>query len=150
MVLRQKDSDYANPSSLSGRIAVGESKTTITIPIKTDSLNEGNETFNLTLSNLMNAVFTGGKTTLEQQITIVDNEMPTLQFTNQSYSVNETETEIEVSVELTGATGTSVSFTYEIIDVSTKSGDYSVVTSDLSGNDSSRYDGRFINNYYNK
>ena len=81
----------------------------------------------------MNAVFDGGGTTLVQEITIIDNEMPTLSFKGEPFSVAETGTEIEIPVELTGPTGSDVIFTYEIINGTTKVGDYSVTPSDLSG-----------------
>ena len=128
-----KDQDYENPSSLKGMIEAGSTITTITIPITSDMLNEGNETFNLTLSSLSGAVFEGGETTLVQEITIVDDEIPVLAFTNESFTVNEAGAEIVVSVELTGSTDSTVSFIYEILDVSTTDEDYSVITSDLSG-----------------
>ena len=37
-------------------IPIGSTETTITIPVTSDILNEGNEAFNLTLSNIDNAV----------------------------------------------------------------------------------------------
>ena len=119
-----KDTDYRDPSSLEGSIAIGETEDTIMIPILTDSLNEGNETFNLTLSNLSGAVFEPRGTTLEQEITIVDNEDPTLMFTSTSFNVAETETDIEVTVQLTGETDSVVSFMYEIVADSAVAADY--------------------------
>ena len=113
-----KDTDYADPTSLSGMIPIGSTETTITIPITSDMLNEGNETFNLTLSNLMHAVLADDDVTeLEQEITIIDDEEPTLKFTKESYSIAEEGTSIDIGVELTGPKATNVSFAYEIIDV---------------------------------
>ena len=111
-----KGNDYENPGSLRGIIAIGAIGTSIHIPILPDNVNEGNETFTLKLSNLSGAVFEGSGTKLEQEITIIDDEMPTLAFTNESFSVLESESNIEVAVELSGPTGLDVSFTYEIID----------------------------------
>ena len=103
-----KNSDYENPASLRGMIPVGSTEATIMIPITTDLLHEGNETFNLTISNIMGAEVAGTEVTLVQEITIVDDETPTLQFTNNTFSVAENGTEVEITVELTGATGTNV------------------------------------------
>ena len=122
-----------NPRSLRGIIAIGTTNTSIHIPILTDTLNEGNETFKLTLSNLSGAVFAGSETKLEQVITIVDDEMPTLAFSSESYSVLESDSSIEISVNLSGPTSSNVSFTYEIIDVTTSTGEDYTVPSDLSG-----------------
>ena len=55
-----KDLDYSNPPNLSGTISIGMTETSIMIPILTDTLNEENETFNLTLDNLSGAVFANG------------------------------------------------------------------------------------------
>ena len=81
-------------------IAIGSTETSIMIPITSDQFNEGNETFNLTLSNLTNSVFTGGVTSLVQEITIVDDEMPTLSFIGEPFSVVENLGQIEVTVAL--------------------------------------------------
>ena len=59
-------------------IAIGGTPPTISIPITSDAIPEGNETFTLTISNLMGAVFAGGGSTLTQIITILDNDVPTL------------------------------------------------------------------------
>ena len=61
--------------------------TTISIPITDDEVEEENETFNLTLSNLVGAVFADSGSELIQEITIIDNdETPqvTIEATTQS------------------------------------------------------------------
>ena len=128
-----KDTDYENPTSLTGRIEVGSTTTTITIPISPDTLNEGNETFNLTLSNLSGAVFEPRGTTLVQEIIIVDNEMPTLLFKGEPFSIAENGTEIEVTVALTGPTSSNVTFAYEIVDGTAIVGTDYTLPSNLTG-----------------
>ena len=63
--------------------------------------------------------------------------MPTLSFKGTPYSVAEDGTSIMVEVELTGATGSDVTFTYEIItgsgDGFATASDYSVIPSALMG-----------------
>ena len=66
--------DYNSPTNLQGEIAIGSTSTTITIPITDDEEVEENETFNLTISNLVNAIFASGGTSLVQEITIVDDD----------------------------------------------------------------------------
>ena len=68
--------DYENPTSLSREIAIGNTTDSIMIPIKSDTLNEGNETFNVTISNLVGAILANNASTLVQEITIIDNEIP--------------------------------------------------------------------------
>ena len=73
-----KDTDYRDPTPLTGTIAIGGDEATISIPILSDNIFEGNETFTLTLSGLTNALLSDGGSTLTQEITIIDDDVPTL------------------------------------------------------------------------
>ena len=66
-----KGDDYRNPTSLQGEIAINSTTTTISIPITDDDVEEENETFNITISNLVGAVFADGGATLVQEITVI-------------------------------------------------------------------------------
>ena len=55
-----------------------------TIRINPDSLNEGNETFAVTLSNANNAKFAGDASSTKVVVTIVDDEVPILSVENLS------------------------------------------------------------------
>ena len=128
-----KNIDYENPTSLKGMIEIGARSTIITVPISSDTLNEGNETFNLTLENLSGAVFAIDNTILVQAITIIDDEMPTLSFIGEPFNQAESGTDVEITVELSGPTDSEVSFIYEIIDTTTTTGNDYTVPEDLSG-----------------
>ena len=87
-------------------IAAGDEEFTIPVIIKDDTDFEGNQTFEVTLSNIRKAVFTGNPSPVEltQTITIVDNEEPTLSLAKTEISVAEDVNggEIELTFELTG------------------------------------------------
>jgi Ca2+-binding RTX toxin-like protein len=85
--------DYSN-SSIVVSFANGETLKTVTIPVVNDTIYEGNETVNLTLSNPTGGATLGTQTTAT--LTIVDNELPPaeLSFNQAIYSVNEDGTPI--------------------------------------------------------
>ena len=111
-------SDYTNPTNLSYSIAPGDTEATISIPITNDVSNEGNETFNFTIVNLTGASFASGAA-LEQTITIVDDEMPRLKFTNATTTVAENVEGnfVYLELSLTGTSDSNVRVNYD-----TKSG----------------------------
>ena len=85
-----KNSDFTEVTNRTETIAIGGSTGSFSIPITDDSALEGNETFNLELSNLVNAsIFTGSSITHTQEVIIVDNELPTLSIANTPLSVVE-------------------------------------------------------------
>ena len=104
----------------------------LTITINNDNENEGNETLYVRLKSLTGAVFASGDM-LDTSVTITDDEIPTLTFTGEPFSVAENLGEIEVMVALTGATSSNVSFTYELITGTATSGVDYTVPSNLSG-----------------
>ena len=106
-----------SPIKTSYTIPLNTTETTITIPILSDTANEGNETFNLTLSNLTGAVFAEG-TSLTQAITIVDDELPVVKFTNLTASIAEDVTDgmVDLDVSLSGATTNPVTVTFATAD----------------------------------
>ena len=105
-------SDY---TATSGTLTfgVGETSKTFTIAIADDSLVEGNETVNLTLSNA-----TGGATLGTQgtaTLTIVDNDAAqpgTLQFSTAAYTVNENQGTATITVTRTGGSNVPVTVNY--------------------------------------
>ena len=68
------ETDYDDPDSLSGSIAIDGDRDTIMIPIINDNSVEENETFTLTLSALSGAVFDGQVSELTEVITIKDDD----------------------------------------------------------------------------
>jgi ELWxxDGT repeat protein len=104
--------DYTN-NSIAVSFANGESSKTIVVPIDNDTLIEGNETVNLTLTNP-----TGGATLGTQQgavLTIVDNDFSNLNpgvlsFTNSTYSFNESGSPVAtVTIDRTGGSDGAIS-----------------------------------------
>ena len=109
-----KFADYNNPTKTRFEIPLGSTEVAIPIPILADTNNEGNETFNLTISNLVGAEFASG-TSLTQTITIVDDESSNSGvFTNDTASVAEDVSSgmIDLEISLTGATANPVTVTY--------------------------------------
>ena len=109
--------DYSNPTQNNFSIARGASKPTnsITIPITSDRDFEGNETFDLILTNLTGATF-GSSATLRQTITIVDDELPVMKMSNRTATVAENIAGgmLDIDVELNGSSSNLVTFDYYI------------------------------------
>ncbi|MGB5299593.1 MAG: Calx-beta domain-containing protein, partial [Thiogranum sp.] len=105
----------------------GETSQTITVPILEDTLNEGDETFTVTLSNAFNA-------TLADDTgvgTITDNDMPILSIDD--VGVVETAGDAVFTVTRAGDTDTVVSVDYTSADVSASAGvDYTTVSGPLT------------------
>jgi ELWxxDGT repeat protein len=102
--------DY-NGVSIPVNFANGETSKTVTIPIVDDTVNEGNETINLTLANPQGGATLGTQTTAV--LTIIDNDQPkpgTIAFTQSSFSINEDGTPVAiVTITRTGGSDGEVS-----------------------------------------
>ena len=123
--------DYENPMRLSREIVIGSTTDSIMIPIKSDTLNEGNETFNFSISNLVGAIFENNASTLVQEITIIDDEIPTVRFMQNNFRVveNVDSEKVDIIVNLSGATNKPVVVRYETEDGSATAGtDYTGIT----------------------
>jgi hypothetical protein len=109
-------SDYNN-AAISVNFANGDTAAkTITIPIVDDTLVEGNETVNLSLTNPTGTSRVTLGTQNTATLNIVDNDFPgTLQFSAPTFSVNEDGTPIAaVTVTRTGGSGGAVSATVNL------------------------------------
>ena len=85
-----KGTDYRDPVSTSGSIAIGNDSDTIMIPIINDADIEENKTFTLTLSALSGAFFVGQGSELTEVITIFDDDsLPTITIAPDSGTVAE-------------------------------------------------------------
>jgi hypothetical protein len=112
--------------------AVGESSKSVSIPILADTIVEGNETVNLTLSNP-----TGGGTlgTIRRSVLfITDNDSNgVLQFKFASFSVGEGTPTATITVTRTGGTYGAVDVTYATSDnTATAGSDYTATSGTLS------------------
>ena len=85
-----KGSDYTEALEAERTLTIsgGDTTQTISIPIRDDSIDEEDETFTLTLSNLSGAVFAEGSN-LPKTITILDNESIFLSISTTDFSVAE-------------------------------------------------------------
>ena len=111
-----KTDDPAASTPTSGTIAVGATSVSvpITVVIVDDTDNEGNQTFDVTLSNIRKAVFDGDPppADLTQTITIVDNEKPTLSLAETAIDVVEDDTDVTITFNMTGTLTQNVDITY--------------------------------------
>ena len=106
--------NYATPTTK--RVSISSGTTgSITIPITDDSLQEGNETFDLTLLNLTGAVFLNSMATLTQTITIRDDEKPLVNFINTEVMVAENVNGgmVNLEVNLSGTSSNVVTLNYQ-------------------------------------
>jgi urease beta subunit len=126
-------SDY---TAVSGRLTfgVGETSKTFTVPITNDTLVEGNETVNLTLSSPTDGATLGNPTTAT--LTIVDDDVAqpgVLQFNTTAYSVNENQGTATITVTRTGGSNVPVSVHYATSDgTATAGADYTATSGTLN------------------
>lgn len=105
--------DFA-PDSTNLTIVGGEDRTSITLDIEDDALNEGNETIVLTLSPPGNANL-GLPSTVT--VTITDNDpLPTIAFTETASNDAEAQTKKTFLVQLSEVSGRDVIVEYAVID----------------------------------
>ena len=126
-VTTTKGLDYFEPTNRT--VTIGSGRTgSFSIRINNDLENEGNETFTLTLSNLVGAsAFSNGKTTISKTVTIIDNELPALKFTTTNFNVDENvgNPGLVVGFELSGPVNYDVYFSYVLnADSADESTDY--------------------------
>ncbi|MFB2969753.1 beta strand repeat-containing protein [Aerosakkonema sp. BLCC-F183] len=108
--------DYTN-SPITVNFAAGDNTPkTITIPVVDDTLVEGNETVNLTLTNPTGGATIGAQGTAT--LTILDNDTPgTIEFSNPQYVVGEDGTPVlAVTLNRTGGSAGAVSATVNLAD----------------------------------
>ena len=104
--------DYETQTNETLDFDAGDTYAEFTIPIDDDSLHEGNETFNVILSNPTNATLQGKASTITAQVTIVDDETPTLSVVDSTLRVSERAGSTSIELNLTGATSGEVAVTY--------------------------------------
>ena len=115
------DADFKTPDRLptAPRFNIpADAKTfSFAIPILNDVENEGNETFNLRIHDLQQATFADGTTEHSLELTIIDNEKPTLSFMQDTKTVEEEDSEpnVELTLNLSGPIEEAVNISYELI-----------------------------------
>ena len=124
--------DFLAPSASEYQINVGNRTASITIPILDDIESDGDETFTLTLSDLVGANFANNVASLEYTITIIDEEDPILTLDSDSIDVAVTETDVDqdvqVTLNLSGAIDNPVNISYSLVDETATGGvDYTDV-----------------------
>ena len=99
------------------RIPVDAKTFSFAIPILNDVENEGNETFNVRIHDLQQATFADGRDERTFELTIIDNEKPTLSFMQDTITVEEEDaiTNVELTMNLSGPIEEVVDISYEII-----------------------------------
>jgi predicted CxxxxCH...CXXCH cytochrome family protein len=127
-------SDYTTASGTLNWTAGDAASKTFTVPVTNDTVYEGNETVNLTLSNASGATL-GTQTTAT--LTITDNETPpTVQFSTTSGSGAESVTPATMTVTLSGTTSAvpvTVPFSVNASSTATGGGtDYTISASPLT------------------
>ena len=101
--------DYTTTSG-TVTFAAGELTKNIVIPVRNDTMDEADETVNLTLSNVDGAA-TGASTTAVLTI-LDDDEAPIVRFHRPTYEISEGAGVVNVEVELSNASGFPVLVDY--------------------------------------
>ena len=113
-----KGGDYLEAGTRVGRILARQSTGTFSIPIADDLKNEGDETFTLTLSNPVGAIFANEVERISKTVTIQDNELPTISLTTEDFVVAEDvgSPGFVVNFDLSGPTSQAVTFNWNLTD----------------------------------
>ena len=108
----------------------GATSLTFTVPITSDTAQEGNETITLTLSSPVSATL---GITNPATLTIVDDDNPTIDFSSAAYSVNEGAGTATITVTLSATPSLTVNVNYAASDITAIAGsDYTAVTGTLT------------------
>jgi hypothetical protein len=123
-------SDYTGTSGTL-TFAPGQTVQTFSVAVTEDSIDEANETVNLTLSNVTNATLGTPSTAT---LTIVDDDaQPDVRFSASSYSVDETAGSATITVTLSAVSGKTITVDYETSDGTAVAGsDYLAKTGTLT------------------
>ena len=122
--------DYTTTSGTLNFIA-GQTSATFNVPILDDTFVEGNETFNLALSNPSPGATLGAQSTAV--VTIIDVEPGVLQFSSATYSVNENGGSITITVNRTNGSTEAVAVNYATSNGSATAGsDYTATSGTLN------------------
>jgi Calx-beta domain len=123
-------SDY---TAKTGRLSFTATQTTKTfiVSIRKDTINEADETINLTLSDPVGGLLGGQSTAV---LTATDNDAPgVIQFSSTSYTVGEAARRVIVTVTRTGGTASGVGVTYTTSDgTATAGSDYAATSGILT------------------
>jgi hypothetical protein len=122
----------ADYTAISGTLTFtpGVTQTAFNIAIVDDALVENAETFSVTLSNPVSATL---GTPSSAQVTIADNDLPTVQLSSAGYSVNENAGTVPITVTLDQATPFTVTVAYASSDgTAAAPGDYITATGILT------------------
>ena len=137
------DVDFTNISNGTAIVTPNTTSVSISIQIKGDMLNEGNETFMVkVVTPPTNAGFTDGVSELLATITIIDDEVPTLSVDNSTLSVSESAGTTNIGLILSGPTSDDVVVTYstsitdlntaQLTDFTAQTASTQTITSDAS------------------
>jgi hypothetical protein len=123
-------SDYTTASGTL-TFSPGITQMTFTIPITNDTLFEGNETLTLTLSNPVSATLAGVNN--PASLTIIDNDASTVDFSTNSYSVDEGVGIATITVTLSAASSVTATVDYATSDNTAIAGsDYTTASGTLT------------------
>ncbi len=109
--------------------APGETSQTIQVQTTEDTIYEPAETFNVTLSNTSGNAVLGTSTSAE--VTIYDDDMPTVQFELSELSINEGES-ADVTVTLSAVYDHTITVSYTLTHGSSNSGDVAPLSGTLT------------------
>jgi RHS repeat-associated protein len=107
----------------------GERSKTVTVPILEDATDEPDEAFALTLANPANATIG----TPQATAAILDNDVPSINFSSTSFSASEGAGSVSLTVTLTSASADTITVGYSTSDLSAVAGvDYTATSGTLT------------------
>ena len=109
--------DYTAVALTTLMFSAGTTSQTFTVPILNDVLDEGDETFTVTLSTPINAIFSGGATTVSATGTIIDEDRkPIVTLTSATQSVAEDAGSMAFTVSLDAESSKEITVNYATSD----------------------------------
>ena len=105
--------DFSAQSEQSINITNESTTGTIEIPIASDTIHEGNETFTVRITGLSNAQFSGIIRSIPVSVTITDDDpVPTVSVLNRSITVEESAGSVDINLSLSNPTAQTVQMRY--------------------------------------
>ena len=133
-MIQQNQYDFTDPSTQPAQTVSITSGTPgiVRIPITSDTIREGDETFSVTITAGSRTEFSGGANSQTVKVTIVDDDpIPTLTVANSTISVGEEAGPAEITFNLSNPTTQSVQVTYSTATDSAESTDFTESTREI-------------------
>ena len=123
--------DFRDPIQSPINVEMTATTSSILIPIIDDVEHEGPETFEVNITNVNGAILPESRSSITLEMTILDNEDPTLSFDTNSVDISEEDSDkdLELSLTLSQAIESPVEISYDVVEETATAGlDFTVIS----------------------